>query len=317
MVGGALLAPAKPALAAGSLRWAYYVPDDPRSYRSLAARHAYLDIVSPDAWRLQRDGSITSRVQPNVIAQMRAWGLRVVPMIQKWSYGDKMHGFFSSPALRAKAANTLAELVINGKYDGINFDIENIEPRDGPAMEAFFAAVTARVRGAGRLVTTTLPARTQGVQADFNFVRLGRMMDLVVVMAYDYSYSGGAPAPVAPLLWVRSVAAHTVSLIPRGKVLLGVSWYGYDWNRTTRRPAPYVSFGEVAGKAGAHTYDSAVQAPSVRYTAGGQQHIAWYENARSVRAKFDVAAGQGVAGWAAWRLGYEDPAIWSLLSRRR
>src|SRR5690349_20608307 len=74
--------------ARGYWRWAYYVQDDPRSYRSLEAHHTELDIVSPDAWRINPDGSISSRIQPNVVAQMRDWRLKVIPMVSKWSWYD-------------------------------------------------------------------------------------------------------------------------------------------------------------------------------------------------------------------------------------
>jgi spore germination protein YaaH len=313
-----VLAPAQPVQARSYMRWAYYVPDDPRSYRSLQAARPYIDVVAPDAWRIRPDGSITSRVQPRVIAQMRAWGLRVVPMVQKWSWYDKMHPFFASPAARQRAASDLADLVVGGKYDGINIDIENIEPRDGPALEAFVADLAARLHANGRLVSMALPARTSGGYYDgFNYARLAAHLDYANIMAYDYGWSGGQPMPVAPISWVRAVTAYTASQIPRGKVLLGIPWYGYDWNTSTRRPATYVSFGQAVGKGGTRGYDAAAQSPSVRYSFAGQQHVIWYEDARSIGAKLDVVVNQGLAGWAAWRLGYEDPAVWSSLSARR
>ncbi len=123
--------------------------------------------------------------------------------------------------------------------------------------------------------------------------------------------------PVAPISGVRAVTAYTVTQIPRGKVLLGIPWYGYDWNTSTRRPAPYVSFGQAVSRGGTVGYDVTSQSPSVRYVGAGQQHVIWYEDARSTGAKLDVVVNQGLAGWAAWRLGYEDPAVWSSLSTRR
>ncbi len=305
--------------ARGYLRWAYYVPDDPRSYRSLKASHVYLDIVSPDAWRIEPNGSITSRIQPEVVTQMREWGLKVVPMVSKWSWYDTMHGFFVSPAARSRAAQAIAALVVDGKYDGVNIDIEHIEARDGAALEAFVAEVAAGVRGQGRLVTIALPARTarRNDHAAFNYARLGALSDLVVVMAYDYGYADGDPSQVAPLPSVREVVDYTVSQIPRGKVMLGIPWYGYDWNITTRQRARYVGFREVIARTGTHGYDPQAQAPRVQYTAAGQRHQVWYENAQSVRQKFNVVVERDLGGWAVWRLGYDDPAIWSLIAPRR
>lgn len=319
VLGAALGAPSSTATALDDLRWAYYVPDDPRSYRSLRAAHPYLDVVVPDAWRIQPNGSIRTRIQPGVIAEMRAWGLSVIPMVQKYRWSDKMHGFFASPAARSRAASTLAAIVIGENFDGIHIDIEHIEGRDGPALEAFVADLGARLHAAGKLVTIALPARTAGQSwhPAFDYARLGAQVDLAVVMAYDHGYAAGWPAPVAPLAWVRDVAAYTASQIPREKVLLGIPWYGYDWNVSTRRLASYVSFFDGAFRSGRHTYDEVAHAASVYYVANGQHHYVWYENARSVGEKQRIASEQALRGWAAWRLGYEDPAVWAQLERRR
>lgn len=311
--------PSRPVEARSYVRWAYYVPDDPRSYQSLKARHTYLDIVSPYAWRIHPDGSISSRIQPEVVAQMRRWGLKVVPMVTKWSWGDKMHGLLASPAARSRVASRLSQLVIEGGYDGIHIDIENILVQDGPALEAFVAEIASGVRGNGRLVTMALPSRTarQSSHQAYNYARLGAHLDLAVLMAYDHGYAGGRPSPVAPLPWVQEVIAYGVTHIPRSKVLLGVPWYGYDWNTSTRTAGRYVGFADAIGTGGVHAYDQQAQAPSRRYTLNGQQHQVWYEDARSVRKKLDLVVQGGLAGWAAWRLGYDDPAIWGLIRPRR
>lgn len=317
MCAAGLAVPSRSVEARGDLRWAYYVPDDPRSYRSLQAAHSYLDVVAPDAWRIRPDGSISSRIQPAVIAQMRAWGLKIVPMVQKWSWYDKMHGFWASPAARKRAATNLADLVVGGRYAGINIDIENILPGDGPALDAFVADLAARLHANGRLVTMALPARTANQFDGFNYARLGRHIDYANIMAYDYGWSGGRPAPVAPIGWVRAVTAYAASQIPRGKVLLGIPWYGYDWNTSTRRAGRYVSFGEALANGGRRAYDPRSQSVVASYTAAGQQHVVWYESAQSTGMKLQVGMRAGLAGWAAWRLGYEDPAVWRSLSPRR
>ena len=69
-------------------------------------------------------------------------------------------------------------------------------------------------------------------------------------MAYDYSVSGG---PIAPLPWVERILAYAVSVVPSGKVQLGVPAYGrnatvkvngvskVDGTCPTNRPSNYLS----------------------------------------------------------------------------
>ncbi len=43
----------------------------------------------------------------------------------------------------------------------------------------------------------------------------------------------------------------------------------------------------------------------------GNPHEVWFENSESVIAKMRLAWQQGISGVALWRLGMEDPAMWS------
>ena len=81
--------------------------------------------------------------------------------------------------------------------------------------------------------------------------------------------------------------------------------------------ARYVGVDEVVGKVGERGYDSTNGAAWLRYAAGNDQHIVFYENWQSVQAKLELVASSEIQGWAAWRLGYEDPAMWTLLAPRR
>lgn len=311
---------APPAQARSYTRWAYYDPRDPRSWASLQANARYLDIVAPVYWRIQPNGGVTSIEQPDRVAQMRTWGLQVMPTVQKYSWFDKMHGWIANAKLRARTADQLAALLQKGDYDGINIDVENINDNDGGYFTAFLDELANRIRPSGRAITVAVPARTnRNVQwhRAFNYAAIAQRADLVIVMAYDNGYAAGQPAPVAPLPWVREVVAYTQQQVPNSKILLGIPFYGYDWNLTRGGWARYAGAEEVGGKPGARGYDENRSAAWLRYAAGREQHMVWYENWQSTQAKFGVVTESDVQGWAAWRLGYEDPAVWTLIAPRR
>lgn len=309
-----------PTHAQAGLRWAYYDPRDPRSLRSLQANARFLDVVSPAFWLIQPDGSIRSSEQPAVVEQMRALGLSVVPMVQKYAWSDPMHGWLASASARTRSADQLAALVAAGGYDGLHIDIEQINDDDGGYLTAFIDQLADRLRPSGRSLSIALPARTaahpQWYRA-FDYDAIGQRVDLAVIMAYDHGYAAGTPAPVAPLWWVRDVLSYARAHIPADKVLLGIPFYGYDWNLSRRGLARYIGVDEVVHIAGQRGYDPQAAAPWLRYSAGRERHMVWYENWQSVSAKFALADESGVRGWAAWRLGYEDPAVWTLLDARR
>src|SRR5690625_1698809 len=123
----------------------------------------------------------------------------------------------------------------------------------------------------------------------------GEIADFVVLMTYEWGYSAGPPMPVSPINEVRKVVDYALTEIPANKILLGQNMYGYDWT------LPVVSGGEMARalipeqaislareQQAAINYDETAHAPYFTYIdAVEKQHVVWFEDARSIQAKFN------------------------------
>jgi len=126
---------------------------------------------------------------------------------------------------------------------------------------------------------------------------------------------------VAPIDLVADVIRYAVSVIPSKKILMGMPIYGYDW------PLPYMPGGPwakrlspqaavaLAAKYGAVIkYDQKVQSPYFNYVDGnGVRHVVWFEDARSVQAKYLLANRYGLRGVSYWVLGLPFPQNWAIL----
>ncbi len=159
---------------------------------------------------------------------------------------------------------------------------------------------------------TAEPGTWPGARAQ-DWRAIGAAADEVRVMAYDYTSAGSPPGPVAPAAWVDQVLELATSLVPRDRIVLGVPTYGYDWTAGAEGTA--VQWADVQAIADARNaspqWDSDHSAPWLRYTdERGRDHTVWYENARSLATKLDVARRHGVDRLVLWRLGGEDPDIW-------
>lgn len=136
-------------------------------------------------------------------------------------------------------------------------------------------------------------------------------------------YTYGPPMAVAPINMVRRVVEYAVSAIPREKISLGIPNYGYDW------PLPYVrgttkaesidnllavrraiDFGSEI------QFDETAQSPYYHYWQYGIQHEVWYEDARSINAKFDLIKEFGLSGAGYWQLMDFFRANWLLMEER-
>lgn len=127
-----------------------------------------------------------------------------------------------------------------------------------------------------------------------------------------------AVSPIGP---VRAVVEYALTEMPAEKILLGQNLYGYDWT------LPYEPGGEYARALSpnqavqlarsmnqAIQYDEEAQAPFFNYwDVEGNEHVVWFEDARSIQAKFDLIRELKLRGISYWKLGLAFPQNWLLL----
>jgi Predicted glycosyl hydrolase len=126
---------------------------------------------------------------------------------------------------------------------------------------------------------------------------------------------------VAPINEVRKVLNYALTVIPSKKIMMGMPLYGYDWT------LPYTPGGEFAesignqeaiDRAGKYNavikYDEKSQSPFYNYTdEKGRQHVVWFEDARSVEAKYKLASELALRGVSYWVLAQPFPQNWQVL----
>ena len=114
---------------------------------------------------------------------------------------------------------------------------------------------------------------------------------------------------VAPIHMVRRVVDYAVSAIPREKISLGIPNYGYDW------PLPYERGVTRARTLGLHEavqlaifygaeiqFDEQAQSPYFYYWQYGIRHEVWFEDVRSLKAKYDLILEYSLTGAGFWQL---------------
>jgi spore germination protein YaaH len=311
--------------AAAPVRWGYYVYYDDTSFVSLQANIDQLDIVSPYYYHLTPNGTIRSFAEPQTTQLIQESNVTIVPLIQNEADFADFHKLIDTAEKRDGIVHQLYALVRDNDYDGIHVDFEGISETDRDLLTDLMRRLYAAFEPQGWIVSQAVFAKTSDSSPNYwagayDYEALAAYNDYITVMTYDYGYRGRPePIAVAPIWWMRDVIDFAVTLIPPEKLLLGVNLYGYDWNTTKGPPATSVSHVQaeaLANRPGATTgYDSEVEAVWVRYTDdNGDEHEVWYENAVSFEAKLRVMIDFELGGFATWRLGYEDPAVWDVVS---
>lgn len=127
--------------------------------------------------------------------------------------------------------------------------------------------------------------------------------------------------PVSPIGPVRQVLTYAASEMPASKIMMGQNLYGYDWTlpfvaggQYAKALSPQAAIDLARNRNAAIQYDYRAQAPHFNYTDDeGRQHKVWFEDARSIQAKFDLIKELGLRGISYWKLGLPFPQNWLLL----
>ncbi len=291
----------------------------------------FLTYLSLFSYRVNRDGTLAAPPTGNLITSARNNGASIAMVVTNLE-----EGAFSSEVghiiLTVQAVqNTLLDEIINiateQGFRDVHFDFEFLLPEDREAYNTFLRTAKDRLSQAGLQISTALAPKTSSEQAGqwyeaHDYRAHGEIVDFVVLMTYEWGYSYGPPMAVSPLNSVRDVVEYAVSEIPSEKIMLGQNLYGYDWT------LPFVEGGEAARAVSpqqavniawennvAIQYDTTAQAPYFMYAdESGQEHEVWFEDARSIQAKFDLIREFQLLGISYWKLGLAFPQNWLLLN---
>jgi spore germination protein len=147
-------------------------------------------------------------------------------------------------------------------------------------------------------------------------------VDFSVLMTYEWGYSGGPAMAVSPIDQVEKVINYALTKMPASKILMGQNLYGYDWTlpfvkgTVAKAVSPQQAI-DLARKYNVSIqYDDQAKSPHFDYVdEQGKQHTVWFEDARSIQAKFDLVKSHGLRGMSYWKLGLEFPQNWLLIEQ--
>jgi spore germination protein len=137
----------------------------------------------------------------------------------------------------------------------------------------------------------------------------GEAADFIYLMTYEWGYLYGPPMAVSPINQVRRVLDYAITEIPPGKIMMGMSNYGYNWTLPWRQgtAAKLISNVYAADLAAARRveiqYDETSQAPWFQYRDdAGTMHVVWFEDPRSIRARLRLIPEYGLRGIFWWNV---------------
>ncbi|WP_059170288.1 LysM peptidoglycan-binding domain-containing protein [Bacillus sp. FJAT-27445] len=308
---------------------AYITRMDEQGRQQVLKRGNLLTYLAPFSYSVSENGSLSSLQDTLVLQGAKATNTSPLLTITNTVGGsfnsDHAAAILRNPAVQDTLLTNILTQIRTKGYTGLNIDFEYVFPQDRENYNAFLRKAVSRLGPAGYTVSTALAPKVSGTQKGVlyeahDYPAHGEIVDFVVLMTYEWGWSGGRPWAIAPITEVRKVLDYAVTAIPRGKILMGIPLYGRDWKipwvqGTTARTVNLKSAVNLAARYGAAIqYNETYQSPFFRYTdESGQQHEVWYEDARSLQAKYDTVKQYGIRGVSYWVLGPPLPQNWPVL----
>lgn len=291
----------------------------------------YLTYLAPFSFRIQRNGTLKEPPLNNFPSIARANNvtlMMVITNIENDQFSDELGTIIlNNEDIQNRFLQNIVTTAKKYGFRDIHFDMEYLRPADREAYNAFLRKAKQRFQQEGWLMSTALAPKTSATQKGrwyeaHDYRAHGQIVDFVVIMTYEWGYSGGPPLPVSPIGPVRKVLEYAITEIPASKIMMGQNLYGYDWT------LPYVPGGKYAQAISPQQaiqlasrynvsieYDRNAQAPHFRYRdENGDEHKVWFEDARSIQAKFDLVKELGLRGVSYWKLGLDFPQNWLLIT---
>lgn len=235
-----------------------------------------------------------------------------------------IHEVVTSETARETLISNLLQAMEDKGFGGVDVDFEYILAEDRDLFTSFVAELRQRMNAAGYVVSVALAPKTSADQPGLlyegkDYGGLGAAADEVLLMAYEWGYTFGPAMAVAPLNKVRQVIEYALTEIPSEKINLGIPNYGYDWTLPyVRGESRAVTIGHVEAVQIAIEndvpiqFDETAQSPYFRYSREGKEHEVWFEDVRSLQAKFNLLNEYNLKGIGVWQIMRLFRAMWLL-----
>jgi cellulose synthase/poly-beta-1,6-N-acetylglucosamine synthase-like glycosyltransferase/peptidoglycan/xylan/chitin deacetylase (PgdA/CDA1 family)/spore germination protein YaaH len=304
----------------------FYINWDESSYESLKRNLDHLDWVIPEWIHLEEPTSsnpspIVSDLQNGIpalnwIRETRPQ-VRILPMVQnivdEEFDGELLARMIADEPRRQQLIRSLLAFVQDNKFAGISIDFEEPPQTAQPNLLAFMQELHTAFSANGLLVTQSVPFADDG----WNYKAYAAASDYLILMAYDQHWAGKEAGPIAAQPWFEQTLIKRMGELDPSKTIIALGNYGYDWSDADPQ-ANTQTFQEALITAreseAIPAWDPASGNLFFEYDEDdGSHHKVWFLDAVTAYNQMRAASGYKPAGYAVWRLGSEDPSIWTIL----
>ncbi len=301
----------------------FYVNWDDSSYTSLKQNYNQLDWIVPEWIRLSGDQTnplvLDFDAKAQQFIQENKPNLLLLPLVQNYKNeewdSDLAAKTLATDASRQKFVNALIETVEKNKFGGLTIDIEEVPADSQMNLFKFMQSLHAEFQKRGLILAQSVPFDN----SDWNYKAYANVTDYLMLMAYDQHWATGDPGAIAGQDWFDSILKKRMAELSPAKTIVCFGNYAYNWTKGDKE-AEDITFQQAVLTAKESLdsptdikFDLQSKNPHFDYDEDdGSHHSIWFLDAATAYNELQAAKPYGVAGFALWRMGSEDPSLWNI-----
>ncbi len=294
---------------------------DLHAYRSLRAYGPRFTHLLPRWLHLAASGrQLDNGTDPDIVEDATKLGLAVIPILDNVDASgprpDLARAVLTDPTRRGNVILAVSRVLADNNLAGVEVQFLGLEAEDSPAVATFLRELRDALQPSGRVVVLSAAvAGAQAVPAE-SLAEVAPRVDDVRVRIYDQHSAATEPGPPATTEFFTERLEAALRVVPREKLIAGMSVVGYDWPEggTAEELAYSRAMALAAVRGGTIDWDQAAGGLRLTYEDQGTRHQAYFEDALTLSNKLAQVEARRLAGVSFYRLGMEDPTFWARLT---
>src|SRR5438477_12760531 len=304
------------------VRLAFYVNGDPDSYASLQEHVSQITHLCPE-WMTVTNGMGDLQIDGDtrLLKLAATKGSARMPLLtnlvgdawQPEAIENLAHG---PPSRQDSFIQSVLSVLRSAKAAGVVIDWQQMDPAYKKDLTKFIDKFADALHDDNKELWLCVQPGQELDYIDFDV--LSDNVDRLVAMLFDETSDIDPPGPLGS----RSRFEGWLHVLLEGSVhkqwIIAIGSYGYDWTIGGKR-AELISFPEAMSRANNAEVGSAeVKAPSYNpyfyFEDGDKEHAVWFLDVVTFLNQLREVRDQKAGGFALYRLGSEDSAIWDALN---
>jgi cellulose synthase/poly-beta-1,6-N-acetylglucosamine synthase-like glycosyltransferase/peptidoglycan/xylan/chitin deacetylase (PgdA/CDA1 family)/spore germination protein YaaH len=326
-VGGATPAPppkARKKSLNNEIRLAFYTNGDPYSYASLEQHAAQITHLCPE-WMSVINGMGELQIDAdNRLPKLTASkGIALMPLLTNlvgdtWQPEAVENLAHAAADRQDRFIQSVVTVLRNAKAAGVVVDWEQIDPAYKQDITAFIDKFARVLHNDHKELWLCVQP---GQELDYiDFDDLADNIDRFVALLFDETSDIDSPGPLGSRSWFEGWLHVLLEDTDTNQWIIALGSYGYDWTIGGKK-AELISFPEAMSRANSAEIETAeVGPPSYNpyfyYEDGDKEHAVWFLDVATLLNQLREVRKEKAGGFALYRLGTEDPAIWDVLNVR-